>query len=152
MTSDLATNSHTLLQLCCNHCNRHHPTPSQQFFTLIAAWVVPIMNPPPPHHHHHHHSKKQKSKEASLFKSISAIIFIFNASALYHIMAVVMLPSPQLCSFQLSHHWSHLVLLLGNYYLLLAFFSTLSSKLSQSDDARFCSLTKGFSLGPTTIG
>ena len=67
-------------------------------------------------------------------------------------MAVVMVPSPQLCSFQLAHHWSHLVLLLGNYYLLLAFFSTLSSKLSQSDDAHFCSLTKGFSLGPTTRG
>ena len=44
------------------------------------------------------------------------------------------------------------VTILGNYYLLLAFFSTLSSNLSQSDDAHLCSLTKGFSLGPTTRG
>ena len=108
------------------------------------------------HHHHHHyccHSKKQRIKGSITVKiHISDHLHLKCISVTsYYGRGHGAISSVMLISTRSSLVSLIIEVVLGNYYLLLAFFSTLSSKPSQSDDAHFCSLTKGFSLAPTAI-
>ena len=105
------------------------------------------------HHHHHHHSKKQRIKGSITVKihlsdhlHLKCIsVTSYNGCGHHGAISSVMLISTRSSLVSLSTVTRQLL-------LATCFFSTLSSKLSQSDDAHFCSLTKGFSLGPTTRG